>query len=103
MKKLLITVLLAAPLLAQAQSCRSAVDQLLQRVQAENRYYWVPMTCLSFYVEQCDRAGAHIAVREVHDKVCGGDPETAPVIDRFQVLRKTGTIRVYNILTDKYE
>ena len=54
-------------------------------------------TCAAFELD-----GGDVVVREVHGAGdCGGDPETAPVRDRFRVLA-SGDVERYDIASDAY-
>ena len=59
--------------------------------------------CLSALEEESSEGWTSVALREKHNKQCGGDPEVAPVIDRFRLHSKTGKIQHYNPLDDEYE
>jgi len=63
-----------------------AVDALRVKVRSERLYSsWAKEQCLSFYPEHCDSTLVEVAIRELHSEQCGGDPNTAPVVDRFRV------------------
>jgi hypothetical protein len=59
--------------------------RLLALQAAQDKLYPNP-ACLTFAFEQLDVATFDIAVREKQDEPCGGDPGTAPVIDRYRVV-----------------
>ena len=81
----------------------TAIRRLRSRIESEHLYaLWATMSCLSFLVEECDSKKADIAVREVHNEECGGDPAAAPVVDRFRVLKKSGRIQWYNLPNGEY-
>jgi hypothetical protein len=46
---------------------------------------WTNLDCLSFLVEQANGGTFDMAIREKHGGPCPGDPNTAPVVDRFRV------------------
>jgi len=54
------------------------------------------MDCLSFSTED----DGDIAIREDHDGACPGDPDIAPVIDRFRVT--AGELERYSPVDDTW-
>ena len=59
--------------------------------------------CLSAVREEEQEGWTFVAIREKHDKLCGGDPDVSPLLDRFRIKSKTNTIEHYNPLDDDYE
>jgi hypothetical protein len=54
------------------------------------------------YVDEIDSDGAPvIAVREVHDDACGGDPGVEPVIARLRV-HPAGMLERYDVVDDEW-
>ncbi|WP_019865787.1 hypothetical protein [Methylovulum miyakonense] len=43
-----------------------------------------------------------IAVREIHDDGCPGDPDIVPVVDRFRLLRGSKKLLWYNFVEDGF-
>lgn len=80
----------------------AAADLLQAKVRSPKLYAWTKPECLRFQVEQCDAQQVDIAVRELHNESCGGDPATAPVVDRFRVQRLTQTIEWYHAAKGEY-
>jgi hypothetical protein len=63
-----------------------AIQVLSDRIRRDNLYSgWSSMTCLTYMIESENRASFDIAIREKHGEDCPGDPNTAPVVDRFRV------------------
>ncbi|MGH8820081.1 MAG: hypothetical protein ACREWJ_02165 [Rhodoferax sp.] len=80
-----------------------AVSALMQRIKREHLYTsWTTLQCLGFFIEGCTGRRVEIAIREQHDPKCGGDPDTSPVVDRFRVYKRTGTIQWYDVENDQY-
>lgn len=42
------------------------------------------------------------AVRERHGGKCPGDPETAPIVDRYRVPRRSGAMQLYDPIEDRW-
>lgn len=80
-----------------------ALEFLVQKVKSDSLYSaWTKIECLSFFVEETTESHFDIAVREKHGAKCPGDPNTAPIVDRFRVLRATKKILWHNITEDEY-
>jgi len=58
--------------------------------------------CLAYQVEESSNARFEVAVREVHDSRCGGDPEIMPVIERFRIARRPPAIARYDVVNDRW-
>ncbi len=104
---LITFVLVSDCLAADAVQCAlregAAVQLLQERVESERLYVsWTTMSCLSYYVEACNSSKTDIAIHELHNERCGGDPATWPVVDRFRVYKKSGRIQWHDILKDEY-
>lgn len=56
------------------------------------------MECLGFETEEVSDSTIDIAIREIHQDKCPGDPETAPIVDRFRILRLSKTLLWYNVI-----
>jgi len=81
----------------------AAIRLLQARVQQEKLYAsWARPQCLSFVAESCDATTVDLAIREVHNEVCGGDPSTAPVVDRFRLHRPSRRIQWYDAANGEY-
>jgi len=61
------------------------------------------LSCLSYMVEERSRQRFDIAVREKHDKQCGGDPSVMPVVERFRVARSPVKLWRYDVVGDRYQ
>ena len=57
--------------------------------------------CASFAVEERTAAYTVVAMREIHDARCGGDPQVSPVVHRVRVER-SGATEVYDTATDSW-
>ena len=58
--------------------------------------------CLAYEIEDSSPARFDIAVREIHDQRCGGDPAVMPVIERFRVGRSPLKLWRYDVVGDRY-
>lgn len=78
--------------------------RLLLRTIERDRLYtsWTRIECLSFFTEARRAAWFDFAVREKHGGGCAGDPDTAPIVDRFRVMRNTGRLLWYDVAEDSY-
>lgn len=68
----------------------------------KDRPFSVSPSCVTYVTEETTSAYVVIAVRERHDARCGGDPDTAPVIDRFRVEGPSGRILVLDVVEDEW-
>jgi hypothetical protein len=75
-----------------------ALTLLSNAIERDAVYAPMARACMTFVVEVRAEAAFEIAVREKHGGRCGGDPATAPVLDRFRVDRATAAITVWDIL-----
>lgn len=78
-----------------------AVAMLRDRI-VKDRPFSVSPSCVTYVAEETTAAHVTIAVRERHDARCGGDPGTAPVIDRFRVEEASGRILVLDVVEDEW-
>lgn len=58
--------------------------------------------CFAYQVEQSSRRRFAIAVREVHDKQCGGDALVMPVVERLRVWRRPISVDRYDVVNDRW-
>jgi hypothetical protein len=63
----------------------------------------ISLDCVTFDTEQTTRIYFQVALREKHNKKCGGDPDTSPVIDRYKINRASGKIEWYNPPKDSWD
>lgn len=89
----------SAPASTSVTSGDAAIQLLIERVTRDNLY--ANLDCLSFMLAQQSREGYSIAVREKHGGSCPGNPNVAPLLDRFQV-KSDGTILWLNITSGEY-
>jgi hypothetical protein len=100
-----VTVLVAAVLLSvAAPQAPIGEDQAIDLVaRAMPRLGWgQKLSCLSYMVEERSIRSFDIAVREKHDKRCGGDPNVMPVVERFRVARSRVKLWRYDVVGDRY-
>jgi hypothetical protein len=80
-----------------------AVELLHKKVKSEGLYAsWAKEQCLRYDLEECDRQKVDIAIRERHSPECGGDPNVAPVVDRFRVYKSSKKIQWYDAGSNEY-
>jgi len=53
----------------------------------------ISLSCVSFVVEERTSTYFEYALRENHNGKCGGDPDTSPIVDRYQVYRSSKSIK----------
>ena len=111
--RLVLSALAATCLVSIAHGCdrapvsslsdNAAIEDLSARILEDQLY---PQTsdgqCLTYVVEVSSANMLRVAVRELHSANCGGDSSTAPVLDRFQIDRGSGTILRYDVLAGDY-
>ncbi len=110
MRKILVTLivlLFSHPLIAKDKEAplseMQALDMVIQKIKDDALYSaWTKMECLSFLTEEVSDSSIDIAIRENHKVNCPGDPVTAPIVDRFRVLRLTKKLLWYNVIDDAY-
>lgn len=49
--------------------------------------------CISYDTEETTDAYFDVALREIHNAKCGGDPVMSHVVDRYRVYRRSGKIK----------
>ncbi len=111
MKKILASIFIIAtflflhPLIARAQDRKDQISEnqalaiVIQKVKDDALYSaWAKIECLSFYTEEISENNIDIAIRENHKDNCLGDPDTAPIVDRFRILRLTKKLLWYNFV-----
>lgn len=83
---------------------KQALDMLVKKIQEDKLYdSWTTMACLSFVTEEDEDADyVDFAIRERHVEGCPGDPETAPIVDRFRVSRTKKIIQWYSAMEDQW-
>jgi hypothetical protein len=69
---------------------KHALHILVTRLANDKLYdSWTNSACLSFITDGKTKTYYDFVIREKHNGVCPGDPDTAPIIDRFRVNRST--------------
>ena len=92
-------ILLAANPLTEDQ----AIGLLQSKIKKDHLYSPMHIACISFSIEDQQPKYFEIALREKHGGSCPGDPDTAPILDRFRVNSETGAISWYSAIEDDYE
>jgi hypothetical protein len=81
-----------------------ALDVLVHTLQRDHVYdKRISLDCVTFDTEDTTRIYFQVALREKHNKKCGGDPDTSPVIDRYKINRASGKIEWYNPPKDVWD
>ena len=109
-RKILVTLLIGASLLLASSAITLHADTSLQDEEAltllRNKLrqdeLYPRMDCLMFISDRHDKQAAAFEIREKHDDKCGGDPDVAPIVDRFRVNRSSKQIEWYNVMEDEY-
>ena len=108
--KIVVAVAFLWPLFTQAGSNArglnedAAINALLRALQRDHVYdKRISLDCVTFDTEDTTRTYFEIALREKHNKKCGGDPETSPVVDRYRVNRASGKIELYDAANDSWK
>lgn len=57
---------------------------------------------LSFFTEERTKEYFAFEIHEKHGGKCPGDPNTAPIVDRFRVNRSTKIIQWYDPAEDEF-
>lgn len=60
------------------------------------------LDCVDLFLEATTPKYFEYAVRERHGGKCGGDPEVAPIVDRFRVPKRAGKILRYDPVNDRW-
>ena len=104
--RLFFTIALLAPnfLFARALTEDAALNILLHKLEHDHVYTKrISLDCVTFDTEETTRTYFQVALREKHDKKCGGDPDTSPVIDRYRVNRASGKLDWYDAASDNWQ
>lgn len=108
--KIVVAVALLWPALVQSRPKSHPLDEdtalniLLRTLQRDHVYEKrISLDCVTFDSEETTRIYFQVALREKHNKKCGGDPDTSPVIDRYRVNRASGKIEWYNPPNDSWQ
>ncbi len=60
------------------------------------------LNCIALLFEESTAQFFQIAVREKHGGTCPGDPDTAPIVDRYRILRKGSALQRYDVIQDEW-
>jgi hypothetical protein len=96
MSWLLATALLAASPLTENQAIDLVAKAMRQLRPSQS------VDCFAFETEESSRRQFGIAVREKHNKRCGGDPAVMPVTERFRVSRAPARLWRWGMTDDSY-
>jgi hypothetical protein len=98
-----VALLCGSSVMAKNLDENQALDQLIETTQHDGLYKsWARPECLSYITESRNRQYFDFAIREKHGAGCPGDPNSAPIVDRFRVYRQKHLIRWYNVVEDTY-
>ena len=100
MKKLLALLLLSPLVSGEGFNFDIAKELIIKDL---DKLTSLKSECVGFYFEKYNKTKTKISfeIREVHNKKCGGDPDTAPLIASVYVLN-TAEVFVYNLLCNDY-
>lgn len=79
-----------------------AIELLANQLTQDKIYSKNALNCLSFALDKESQTYFDLDLMEKHGNGCPGDPNTAPVVDRFRVYRANGAIQWYNLISDQY-
>ena len=103
---LLIAITLVAPSMISARALTedAALNILLHKLEQDHVYAKrISLDCVTFDTEETTRTYFQVALREKHNKKCGGDPDITPVIDRYRVNRASGKLDWYDPVNDNWQ
>ena len=104
-----IALTLVSSAVAEAAPSRpmdeDAALALLVRTLKHDRVYEnrISLDCVMYMTEETTDAYFQFVLREKHGAKCGGAPETAPVVDRYRVYRRTGKIERWEAIEDNWQ
>ena len=92
--------ILALPIVTPAAPHSHPLDEdaalaLLVRTLKHDGVYThrISWDCISYDTEETTDAYFDVALREIHNAKCGGDPVMGHVVDRYRVYRRSGKIK----------
>jgi hypothetical protein len=83
----------------------SALALLVRTLKRDHLYdgvHRISLDCVFYMTEETTDTYFGFVLREKHDAKCGGVPETAPVVDRYRVYRRSGKIEQYEAAGDSW-
>jgi hypothetical protein len=105
-----VAMALLSPFIAESGSQSHSLNEdaaldLLQRTLKCDSIYEkrISSDCIAYGTEETTNAYFGFVLREIHNAKCGGDPEVAPVVDRYRVYRRSRRITRWNPAEDKWE
>lgn len=85
--------------ITEEQAFKLLTSKLKERKKDAN------LACLSFVIENDPTGGSggdwEYGAREIHNEKCGGDPQTSPLIARYQVTA-AGKVLLYDFPSGEY-
>jgi hypothetical protein len=100
---LILSLTFCTLLFAQDITENKALDYLFNKIENSKVYETrIKMSCLSTITEDKTAQYFDVGLHEKHDEVCGGDPTTSPVVDRFRVYRNNHKVLWYDVVNDEY-
>jgi hypothetical protein len=105
-----IALILVSPVIAQSGPRSPPLDEdaalaLLERALKHDHVYEnrISLDCVMYMTEETTDAYFQFVLREKHNAKCGGAPETAPVVDRYRVYRRTEKIERWEAIEDNWQ
>jgi hypothetical protein len=105
-----VALVLVLPVIAQSSPRSHLLDEdaalaLLERTLTHDRVYEnrISLDCVMYMTEETTDAYFQFVLREKHNAKCGGVPETAPVVNRYRVYRRTGKIERWEAIEDNWQ
>ena len=99
MKKIFLILLLPSLVFSEEWSSDIAISYVKKDL---SKLTSLDSECVSFYVERGDSESPYwLELREIHNKKCGGDPDTAPRLASVMVFANK-KISVFNLMCNSY-
>lgn len=94
---MIIALLLAASSISAENRAIALTASAIHALQPQR-----PGTCFGYEVEEQSATAFDLDVREVHNSVCGGDPDLMLVTERFRVNKSATSISRYDVVEDRW-
>ena len=100
MKKIFLILLLPSLVFSEEWSSDIAISYVKKDL---SKLTSLDSECVGFYFGKSDDAKTYYSfeLREIHNTKCGGDPDTAPLINSV-IVSNTKKISVFNLLCNAY-
>ena len=99
MKKIFLILLLPSLVFSEEWSSDIAISYVQKDL---SKLTSLDSECVSFYVERGNSESPYwLELREIHNKKCGGDPDTAPRLASVMVFANK-KISVFNLMCNSY-